>query len=232
MEAALQNPTRTKEVVPQHKQVTQRRDMHVQENRQTLAEKELLEEVSAEVVKYYKSIPDVMDQKVLYLSNIKHYIFDADTLFDVNTIINLRLLNRISHIYYFLYNTNRLLPLYGYYLGCFESHHQTKRRLKLIRPKIAGSMIYVLSYFFDDFLPKIPVIRNIYLWANGGRLNSLSMFDCVTLLSKNGFLLTNSMTINNIEYFVAKKVKTCKKENLGLLTLLFDYKHHSKIVKL
>ena len=198
----------------------------------TVVEKELSEEVNPEVIRYFKSIPNVMDAKVLYLSTIRHYIFDAGTLWDVTTIINLRLINRIAHIYYFLYNTNRMLPIGGYYLGCFESMPQQKKRLKTMYAPLVGSVMYTLFFLFDFLIPKIPVIRNIYLFVHSGRMKCITTYACVSLLTKNGFVLTNITSINNIEYFVAKKVKLCKKENLRLLTLLFDYKHHSKIVKL
>jgi len=197
-----------------------------------LVEKELLEEVDPQVVRYFKSIPLAMEDKVLYLSSTRHYIFDAATLWDVTTIINLRLINRISHIYYFLYNTNRMLPMNGYYLGCVENMTQQKRRIRAIQPGLPGTIAYLLFYTIDGLLPKIPVLRNLYLLANKGRLKCLTNYEFVKLLMQSGFLLMNITTINNVEYFVAKKVKSSKKENLRFWTLLFDYKHHSKIVKL
>ena len=198
----------------------------------TLVEKELLEEVNSEVVMYFKSIPFVMDQKVLYLSTIRHYIFDSATLYDVNTVLNLRLVNRISHVNYFLFNTNRMLPMKGYYLGCFENQTQQKKRIKSLKPKFLGSISYVLFSFFHSLLPKIPGIRNLCLFATNGSIKCLTTNSVATLLLKNGFLLTDTSVIQGKTYFVAQKVKLCKKENLSISTLLYDYKHHSKIVKL
>ncbi len=198
----------------------------------TLVEKELLEEVDADIVQYFKSFPFVMDQKVLYLSTIRHYIFDSATLFDINTIINLRLINRISHINYFLYNTNKMLPMKGYYLGCFESPSQQKKRIKSFQPRIISSIVYSLHHFVHHLIPKIPGIRGLYLLANSGVIKWLSINDISTVLHKNGFLLTDTVGIKGKTYFIAQKVKLCKKENLSVATLLFDYKHHSKIVKL
>ena len=155
----------------------------------TIVEKELLEEVNEEVVNYFKSMPFVMDQKVLYLSTIRHYIFDSATLYDVNTVLNLRLINGISHIHYFLYNINRMLPLKGFYLGCFESQSQQRKRLKSLKPRFFGLTVYLIFSFFHRLLPKIPVVRNLALLASGGSLKCLSTNDMSALLFKNGFLL-------------------------------------------
>lgn len=198
----------------------------------TIVEKELLEEVTEEVVKYFKSVPNVMDQKVLYLSSIRHYIFDSATLYDVNTLLNLRLINRISHIHYFLYNTNRMLPMKGYYLGCFENLIQQKKRIRSLKPSYLGSSAWILFSFFHHFLPKILVIRGFYLFVTSGSLKCLTTHDISALLLKNGFLLSDTTTIQGKTYFVAQKVKHCEKVNLTISTLLYDYKHHSKIVKL
>ena len=198
----------------------------------TIVEKELLEEVNEEVVKYFKSVPNVMDQKVLYLSSIRHYIFDSATLYDVNTLLNLRLINRISHIHYFLYNTNRMLPMKGYYLGCFENLIQQKKRIQSLKPSYLGSFARMVFSFFHHFLPKIIVIRSFYLFVTSGSLKCLTTHDISALLLKNGFLLSDTSNIQGKTYFVAQKVKLCEKENLTISTLLYDYKHHSKIVKL
>ena len=198
----------------------------------TLVEKELLEEVNSDVVKYFKSIPFVMDQKVLYLSTIRHYIFDSATLYDVNTVLNLRLVNRIAHVNYFLFNTNRMLPMKGYYLGCFENQTQQKKRIKSLTPRLLGSISFFVFSFFHFLIPKIPGIRSLYLFATSGSMKYLSTNKLATLLLKNGFQLADTSSIQGKTYFVAKKIKLCKKENLSIATLLYDYKHHSKIVKL
>jgi hypothetical protein len=198
----------------------------------TMVEKELLEEVNEVVVDYFKSIPFVMDQKVLYLSTIRHYIFDSATLYDVKTVLNLRLINQIAHINYFLYNTNRMLPMKGFYLGCFESRVQQKNRIKSVKTFSLGSITYLIFSFFHRFLPKIPLIRSFYLFVTGGSLKCLTENDLANLLSKNGFSITHSSSIHGKTYFAAQKIKICKKENLTLSTLLYDYKHHSRIVKL
>lgn len=231
-EALLENTTMTNKNLTLKQQVLYRVPVLEKVSPLTIVEKELLEEVNEEVVKYFKNVPFVMDQKVLYLSTIRHYIFDSATLYDVNTILNLRLINRISHIHYFLYNTNRMLPMKGYYLGCFESIIQQKKRIRSLKPRSLGSVAYVLFSFFHRLIPKIPLIRSIYLFATGGSIKSLAANDISDILLKNGFLLTDTTSIQGKTYFVAQKVKLCKKENLSISTLLYDYKHHSKIVKL
>jgi hypothetical protein len=231
-EALMNHTTLTNETLTIKRQV--RTDAPVREKISplTLVEKELLEEVNGDVVQYFKSIPFVMDQKVLYLSTIRHYIFDSATLYDVNTVLNLRLVNRIAHVNYFLYNTNRMLPMKGYYLGCFENQAQQKKRIKSLTPKLLGSISYLLFSFFHFLVPKIPGIRSLYLFATNGSMKCLSTNNLAALLLKNGFLLADTTCIQGKTYFVAQKIKLCKKENLSISTLLYDYKHHSKIVKL
>lgn len=231
-EALINSPTLTNDTLTIKNQKMSDTPFREKVSPLTMVEKELSEEVNEEVINYFKGIPLVMDQKVLYLSTIRHYIFDSATLFDVNTVLNLRLLNSISHVNYFLFNTNRMLPLKGYYLGCFENKLQQKLRVRSIKPKFLGTISFGLFNFFHNMLPRIPGIKSFYLFFTSGSIKCLSANDLSSILAKNGFSLLDSKIILGKTYFVAQKIKLCKKENLSITTLLYDYKHHSKIVKL
>lgn len=197
----------------------------------TEVEKDLLNEVGADVLDYYKGYPFLFNGQVIYLSTIRHYIYDAAALFELNTIINLRLINGVAHLRYFLYNINRTLPLKGYYLGCYENRTSQKQRLLSIKPALYGKLSFFLFFFFHNLLPRIPILRFVYLFLYRGGMKCVSKEDLTWLLKRNGFTLTDSKVIRGKSYFIAQKTKNFKKENLSFFTFLYDLKKQPKIIK-
>jgi hypothetical protein len=64
------------------------------------------------------------EPNLIVLSSLHHYCYDAKEMKNVNTIINLKELNRIKQIKSFLHSISYILPLKSNFIGCFVDNNK------------------------------------------------------------------------------------------------------------
>ena len=167
---------------------------------------DLIGEAGEEVYNYLEKFKITQSQNILYLSLIRHYLYDAEELSKVNTIIDFKLLNRIPRLKYFLVTMNQTLPIDGYFVGCFLDYKKQKEGFSKSKHSILGHLFLMTYVFLYRFIPKVPVITKFSLLLNHGKLRCITKDETKELLKNNGFKVVSTAEIEGFTYFISQKI--------------------------
>jgi len=125
------------------------------------------------------------DPNLMILSSIHHYYYDFNELKGVQTLINLKQLNQVSHIDNFLNNVFRVLPVRANFIGCFKD---TKIHRGMALPfyqsfRLLNGFINIIDSKTDRFMSRKNVIR---------------------LLESHDFRIIDMTEISRVTYFCAQ----------------------------
>lgn len=127
------------------------------------------------------------DPNLMVLSSLQHYYYDHNDLKGIRSLINLKSLNHIKHLESFLHTLYRLLPSDSYFVGCFKSCHQHRRRSPFSHPpEFLTGIINFLDKKADRRLSKNAVKG---------------------LLEENGFKVIDMTDINGMTFFWSQNGK-------------------------
>ena len=126
---------------------------------------------------------------------------------DVSNIINLKLINNARFINKLFEAINSKIPISGLFFGCVET--STNRREMILKkyPVIVNHFIYFLDTIFKRVMPKLKITKKLYFYLTKGKNRVISKAETYGRLYSCGFELLDEKMINNIQYFVAKKIK-------------------------
>ena len=121
------------------------------------------------------------------------------------SIINLELINNIKFINRFNKTVYDKLVSNGYYVICSETLEE--RRKRVINKTMLGfkNIIRVLDFLYKRVLPKFPITKQIYLFANKGHNRVLSKAEILGRLIFSGFEVCEYFEHNNLFYIISKK---------------------------
>ena len=130
-----------------------------------------------------------------------------------SSIINLKLVNDIRYINKFFESVNRSLPNSGLYFGLVMTY--PNRRIELFKkyPPIINKLLYFIDFIFSRVSPKLPIVKKIYFFITKGRGRVMSRAETYGRLYSCGFEIIDEKTINNLLYFIAKKIDKPKYDN-------------------
>jgi len=174
---------------------------------------DLINEAGEELFNFLDSRGITVNTNIILLSSFRHYLYESEELKHVKTIVNLRPINNIRFVRYCLNALNRILPIGGTFIGCYIDSGINKNRKANSRSIVKNNDLLLL----DSFENKGTIIKPFYNWfykiINSNYLKFLSRNKVVTILEKGGFLITETVLINGITYFISKKIKSSRAEN-------------------
>lgn len=124
-----------------------------------------------------------------------------------NVIINLHRINDIRYLNKFFEAVNSKLVSGGFFINCVETYDLRKQRLLAKYPFVIRWVVYTLDFMFKRVMPKVGFTKRIYFAITHGRNRTLSKSETFGRLYCCGFVLEKEVMINNLLFFVARKVK-------------------------
>jgi hypothetical protein len=193
---------------------------------------DLIDEAGEKVYRYLERFNLVQNQNVLFLSAIRHYLYDFDELRQVNLIVNLKTINRVNHIKIFLLTINRILPQKGYFIGRFIDYHDQKKRAMEYNPPLLKRFLLLIHSVVNRIIPRIPFFNWILHIINNGKSKYITSNEAKNLLECNGFKVVDMAQIDGHIYFISQKTNDINKKVMSFATLLSNYKTKSHIINI
>ncbi|MCO6499538.1 MAG: sugar transferase [Vicingus serpentipes] len=129
-------------------------------------------------------------------------------------IVNLNKVNDIKKMNEFFKSINNKLNDEGIFIGCVETQIERRKRLYKKYPIGIAQIYYFFDFLFKRVFSKLWITKWFYFFVTAGRNQVLSRAEALGRLVYCGFEIINEKEIDNVNYFVAKKVKEvdCVKE--------------------
>lgn len=193
---------------------------------------EIIDEVGKDVFAYLEKFHITNSQNILFLSYTRHYLYDAEQLKQVDTLINFKSLNRVPHIWYYLFTMNRILPLNGQFVGCFVDYATQRSQMIHGKHSLLGQM-FLLSYrVLNRVGPRVPLFRSMQRWSNHGKVKCITRSEATTLLENRGFQVKDMTEIGGVTFFIAQKISQTDEKEVSLWTLLNYFKKKSHVINI
>ncbi|RKY91479.1 MAG: hypothetical protein DRQ13_11385, partial [Ignavibacteriae bacterium] len=120
--------------------------------------------------------------------------------------INLHKINDIRRINEYFMEVNKRMCDGGIFTGNFEPIKYRHDRYRNKYPFILANTLYLFDFLWKRVAPKLPIIRKIYFLLTSGQDRALSLAEGLGRLYYCGFEIIDLKVINNLCYFVAKKI--------------------------
>ena len=159
--------------------------------------------ISDFIEKYF----DISSKTNYLISNINQYNLEKIPLSKLSSVINLKKINDIRYINKFFEKINALLPYSGLYLGLVVTYPTRRKAIYKKYPKAINALIYFIDFVFSRLSPKLPIVKKIYFYLTKGKGRVMSRAETYGRLYSCGFEIIDEKVINNVLYFVAKKLK-------------------------
>ena len=141
---------------------------------------------------------------IIVLSATQHYYYDVDDLAEVETIINLKQLNRVKRIDRFLKSLAYGLPPEGILVGCFIDYNKIKGNIMRIHPS-GDRYLGPADLIENGIISPNPVFNRLINILDSKIFRKLNENIVRGLLKDNGFRVENMTVINGITYFYSRK---------------------------
>jgi hypothetical protein len=143
------------------------------------------------------------DPKILVLSSIHHYYYDAEEMQNIHTVVNLKELNHIKEISNFLQSMFLILPPKCYLIGCFidnkrQSGFSFRKRPEDINP--AQQKLETLN----GIVSSVPILNTIFNILDAKPNKYLSVKNVTLLLRNNGFKVIDMTELSGMTYFCSQ----------------------------
>jgi len=120
--------------------------------------------------------------------------------------INLHKINDIRRINEYFTEVHKRMCDGGIFAGNFEPIKYRYDRFRHKYPFILANTLYFFDFLWKRAAPKLPIFRKIYFILTNGQDRALSLAEGLGRLYYCGFEIIDLKVINNLCYFVAKKV--------------------------
>jgi hypothetical protein len=170
------------------------------------------------------------ESSVILKVNNRQYIYELKG--EVKNIMNLYKINDIRMVNKFFEAVNHRLPYNGIFIGCVETKGERKKRILNKFPKVIGYPYYTLDFIVKRILPKTKLTRKLYFSLTKGRNRVMTMVEALGRLKSCGFVILETIELNNLLYFVAKKMKEPSFDPEPTYSLLARIKRFGKNGKL
>jgi lipopolysaccharide/colanic/teichoic acid biosynthesis glycosyltransferase len=162
--------------------------------------------IDKELVYYFSKYinPFDSDTKILDTSTI----FNIESIVPpVKNIINLRKINNIYSINKFFESVNKKLQSGGVFIGCVESYNERRVRIFKNTNIVFRRIIYSHDFIIHRVFPKLGITKSLYKYFFYDVNKALSITESYGRLYSCGFEVVNGCVINNLLYFICKKVR-------------------------
>ena len=194
----------------------------------------IIREAGEKVYEYISQQIDVDDRANLFVSTTSKFNIENQPSNQFKTITNLRRINDIRYINKFFEAVNSKLPIDGIFINCAETYTLRKRRILRKYPFGLNYIYYFFDWTLKRAFPKIFLLKKIYFLLTQGRNRVLSKGETFGRLYSCGFEVVEEEFLDNLLYFVVKKVKEPCFDNhptYGPLVRLKRYGKNGKIIK-
>jgi len=148
---------------------------------------------------------DLIDSEIMYtLDSHNIEIINDSSLF---FLLNFQKVNNFRRINKFFISVNEKVKPGGYFICRFESKYQRKNRIFKKFPFEFAKFYYLIDFLYKRVFPKLPVLKKIYFIISKGKNRVISLAECVGRLYFCGFKLVAVKEIDDLYYFIAKKIK-------------------------
>lgn len=159
------------------------------------------------VVDFIKKYFDLNQEEVFITSTSTPFNIESLKDNSILAIVNLKKVNDFRYINKFFESVNVKLPNSGLFFGCVETYPNRKKVLLDKYPVIINWMVYFFDTLFTRVFPKLKISKKIYFYLTKGKGRVISRAETYGRLYSCGFEIIDEKTIDNIQYFVAKKIK-------------------------
>ena len=160
-----------------------------------------------DVVDFIDKHFDIIDTHTLITSTSTRFNIDRLNENSVANIINLKKVNDARYINKFFESINSKLPNSGMFFGTVETYPNRRKALMEKYPKGINYFIYFFDTLFTRVFPKLTFTKKIYFYLTKGKGRVISRAETYGRLYSCGFEVIDEKTIENSQYFIAKKVK-------------------------
>lgn len=167
----------------------------------------VVREAGEEVFRFIEKSLNLEHQQTLVVSTTTSFNILSQPESHFEAIVNLRAINDFKRINKFFEAVNSRLPMYGIYLNCVLTNQIRKERIMRKYPPVLNGIYYFFYFIFMRVFPKLPVTKRIYFWSTNGYNRSVSKAEAFGRLYSCGFELIASKQINDMLYFVARKIQ-------------------------
>ncbi len=147
------------------------------------------------------------DPKLVVLSSIHHYYYDAEEMTNVKTVVNLRELNHTREINNFLHSMFLILPSKCYLIGCFIDN--TRQSLFSLKRKSQENQTGIRSEELNNGIrSRIPFLNTLFSFLDAKTNKFLTGKNVTQLLSNNGFKVMDMTELDGLTYFCAQSQRS------------------------
>lgn len=166
----------------------------------------ILEECGEEGLGFIIKHNNLIEPKVLTLSTTTRFNIEFQPENYFEKVINLKRTNDIQYINKFFESVNRKIPVGGFYTGCVETKNQRKSRILKKFPPIINWLMYSLDFVIKRVFPKFILTKKIYFILTRGNNRVITRAETLGRLYSCGFEVVDEKDINNLFYFVVRKI--------------------------
>ena len=170
--------------------------------------KKLLEgEIGKEALKYIGNFINFSDNTTFYTSTTTCFNIDKIPSNRFSNIVNIQKINDIRWINKFFESVNQKIPTGGYFIGLVETYQLRNKHLYNKYPIIINFFVVQFNFFISRVFPKLPILKKIYFFLTKGKGRGISKAETLGRLVSCGFEIVEYKIIDNLLFFVTKKIK-------------------------
>lgn len=143
-------------------------------------------------------------------------------------IVNLNKINDIKDNNLFFKEVYNKLVTNGIFIGCVETKEERRRRIYKKYPIIIAQIYYFFDFIFKRVFSKLFFTKWFYFFITAGRNQTLSKAEALGRVAYAGFEMLEDTEINNLLYFVARKINDFEPRPLPRFSLLFKMQRVGK----
>lgn len=173
----------------------------------------IAQESGTEVSKLIEEYFDFEEQNSTVLSTTTRFnvLKLADGCY-VN-IANLKRINDIRYVNKFFEAINGKIPKEGLFIGCVETKNMRKKRIMRKFPPVLNGIYYFFDFIFKRIAPKFNLTKKLYFFLTRGNNRVISKAETLGRLYSCGFEVDDVRNIDNMMYFVARKIRKPYKDS-------------------
>ena len=180
----------------------------------------IIEEQGEKAFNYFSKFLKIEENNLEVLKTTT--IFNILKISDKKTgIVNLNKINDIKKMNDFFKVVNQKLNDNGIFIGCVETKVERRKRLFRKYPIGFAQIYYLFDFIFKRVFSKLWMTKWLYFFVTAGRNQVLSKAEALGRLVYCGFEIIDECEIDNINYFVVKKVKTVENVKEPRFSILF-----------
>lgn len=147
------------------------------------------------------------DPKLVVLSSVHHYYYDAEEMRHIKTVVNLKELNHIKDISGYLKSMYLILPPKCYLLGCFVDNKR-QSIFSFIENKTSPDSDRKSEEVKNGIVSRVPILNTIFTFLDAKTNKYLSTGQVSILFENNGFRIIDMTELNGLTYFCLQTLRS------------------------